>query len=128
MFWSIKYFGGVHVLGKLTSSGFRVTSLSTYDFSTLYTTLPYNLIKEKLLDLFELVFNKIFNNEVALYLACKEKKRFSLLQTIEDIKFGLVKMYVKPYRISWIIFTSHFEISFTDKLLVITMGTNCTPL
>ena len=30
-----------------------MTSLSTYDFSTLYTTLPQNLIKDKLIDLIE---------------------------------------------------------------------------
>ena len=34
------------------------TSLSTYDFSTLYTTSPHNLIKEKLLDLIERTFYK----------------------------------------------------------------------
>ena len=45
LFWSIKNFG--EVLNKLKSRGFRATSLSTYDFSTLYTTLPHNLIKEK---------------------------------------------------------------------------------
>ena len=33
------------------------------------------------------------------------RKRFSLLQTIEGINFGIVRMYVAPYRISWIIFT-----------------------
>ena len=42
-FWSIKNSG--EVLSKLKCSGFRATSLSTYDFSTLYTTLPHNLIK-----------------------------------------------------------------------------------
>ena len=29
------------VLNKLKYRGFRATSLSTYDFSTLYTTLPH---------------------------------------------------------------------------------------
>ena len=48
-FWSIKNSG--EVLSKLKCRGFRATSLSTYDFSTLYTTLTHNLIKEKLLDL-----------------------------------------------------------------------------
>ena len=48
MFWSKKHSG--EVLSKLKSRGFRATSLSTYDFSTLYTTFPNNLIKEKLLD------------------------------------------------------------------------------
>ena len=33
------------VLSKLKCRGFRATSLSTYDLSTLYTTLPHNLIK-----------------------------------------------------------------------------------
>ena len=51
MFWSIKNSG--EVLNKLKSRGFRATSLSTYDFSTLYTTLPHNLIKEKLINLIE---------------------------------------------------------------------------
>ena len=37
------------VLNKLKSNGFRAASLSTYDFSTLYTTLPHKLIKENLL-------------------------------------------------------------------------------
>ena len=42
LFWSIKNSG--EILIKLKSRGFRATSLSTYDFSTLYTTLPHNLI------------------------------------------------------------------------------------
>ena len=42
MFWSIKNSG--EVLSKLKSKGFRATCLSTYDFSTLYTTLPHLLI------------------------------------------------------------------------------------
>ena len=45
MFWSIK--NSTEVLDKLKSGGFRAASLSTYDFSTIYTTLPHNLIKKK---------------------------------------------------------------------------------
>ena len=56
-FWSINNSGAV--LSKLKcTGGFRVASLSTYDFSTLYTTLPHNLIKEKLLDLIEQTFKR----------------------------------------------------------------------
>ena len=47
MFWSIKNSG--EVLSKLKSRGFRVTSLSTYYFSTLNSTLPHNLKKENFL-------------------------------------------------------------------------------
>ena len=47
-----KYFGllksQVKFLNKLKSRGFLASNLSTYDISTLYTTLPHNLIKEKL--------------------------------------------------------------------------------
>ena len=71
MFWSIKHSG--EVLSKLKSRGFGATSMSTYDFSTLYTTLPHNLIKEKLL-LIERAFKKIFKNEGTLLLVCNDKK------------------------------------------------------
>ena len=60
VFFSIKNSG--EVLSKLKCRGFRAKSLSTYDFSTLYTTLPHNLIKEKLLDLIEWTFKRAFKN------------------------------------------------------------------
>ena len=71
MFWSIKK--SSEVLSKLKDRGFQATSLSTYDFSTLYTRLPHNLIKEKLLDLIEPTFYK---KEGKLYLACIDKNAF----------------------------------------------------
>ena len=73
-FWSIKNSG--EVLSKLKCRGFRATSLSTYDFSTLYTTLPHNLIKEKLLDLIEWTFKRALKNYGSLYLACNDRKAF----------------------------------------------------
>ena len=48
LLWTIK--NSCEVLSKLKSRGFRMSSLSTYDFSTLYTTLPHNLIKDKVMD------------------------------------------------------------------------------
>ena len=42
-----------------------MTSLSTYDFSTLYTTLLHNLIKDKLIDLIERCFNREFDSMVS---------------------------------------------------------------
>ena len=71
MFWTIK--NSSEVLSKLKDIGYQATSLSTYDFSTLYTTLPLNLLKEKLLDLIERTFYK---KEGKLYLACNNKKAF----------------------------------------------------
>ena len=91
-----------------------MTRLSTYDFSTLCTTLPHNLIKEKLVDLIERAFKKFYKMKVHFILLAT----IGLLQTIEDIHFGLVRMYVTHYRIFWIIFTSDLVISYTDNLLV----------
>ena len=83
LFWSIKISG--EVLNKLKSRGFRATNLSTYDFSTLYTTLPHNLIKEKLL-----------KGKVHLILPVTKDRLSSLLKTQNDINFGLAKTSVKP--------------------------------
>ena len=51
---------------------FNATSLSTYDFSTLYITLPHNLVKETLTDLIE----RTFQREGSPYLACNERNAF----------------------------------------------------
>ena len=70
LFWSFKNSG--EILNKLKSRGFLASGLSTYDFSTLYTTLPHNLIKEKLTELIE----QTFNREGSLYLVCNDKNAF----------------------------------------------------
>ena len=51
LFGSIKK--SCKILNELKSKGFLASSLSTNDFCALYTTLPYNLIKEKLTELIE---------------------------------------------------------------------------
>ena len=56
LFWSIKNSG--ETLNKFKSRGFLASVLSTYDFSFLYTTLPHNLIKEKLKELIEQTLNR----------------------------------------------------------------------
>ena len=53
-FWSIK--NSNDVLNKFKSKNFQASKLSTYDFSTLYTTLPHHLVKDKLLDLINRTF------------------------------------------------------------------------
>ena len=60
------------VLNKLKSRQFRATSLSTYEFSTLYTTLPHNLIKDILINLIEWTFKR----EDLPYIACNERQTF----------------------------------------------------
>ena len=70
LFWSIKISG--EYLNKLKSREFLASCLSTYDFSTLFTTLPHNLIKEKLTELIE----QTFNREGSFYLAWNDKNAF----------------------------------------------------
>ena len=70
------YKNSCEVLSQLKSRGFRAISLSTYDFSTLYITLPNNLIKEKLIDLIERVFKRFYKNEGTRNLACNDRKAF----------------------------------------------------
>ena len=88
LFWSIKNSG--EILDKLKARDFNATSLSSYDFSTLYTTLPHNLIKDKLIDLIE----RTFQGQCSPYLACNERNAFLLQKSLKNIMHGRVKMYV----------------------------------
>ena len=100
LFWSIKNSG--EILNKLKSIGFLASGLSTYDLSTLYTTLPHNLIKEKLTELIE----QTFNREGSLYLASSYVADFNTrnkLLTQKLLKQGyryhkLRKTFSKFYR------------------------------
>ena len=120
MFWPIKNSG--EVLSKLKDIGYQATSLSTYDFSTLYTTLTHNLIKEKLLDLIERTFYK---KECELYLVCNDKKAFSTSKdhykgyqfwSCQNVSFLLDNIYIR------------FGTKLYRQIVGIPMGTNCAPL
>ena len=88
LFWSIKNSG--EILDKLKARDFNATSLSTYDFSTLYTTLPHNLIKDKLIDLIE----RTFQREGSPTLHVVTEMHFLLQKSLKNIMHGRVKMYV----------------------------------
>ena len=60
----------------ITAYGKFFTGVTPYDLSTLYTTLPHNLINEKRIDLIERAFKKFYRNEGTLYLACIARKAF----------------------------------------------------
>ena len=70
LFWSIKNSG--EILDKLKARDFNATSLSTYDFSIIYTTLPHNFIKDKLIDLIE----RTFQRQGSPYLPCNDRNVF----------------------------------------------------
>ena len=66
---------------------FNGTSLSTYDFSTLSTTLPYNLLKINLL-------KEPSIEKALLTLYVTTETHFLLQKKLQNIMHGLVKMYV----------------------------------
>ena len=99
--------------------------MSTYDFSTLFTTLPHNLIKEKLLDLIERTF---YEREGKLYLACYDKKAFftstdhyrgynlwSCQNVCDALSFLLDTIYIR------------FDTNLYRPNVGIPIGTNCGP-
>ena len=116
------------VLSKLTCRGFRATSLSTYDFSNLYTTLPHNLIKEKLLDLIEWTFKRALNTMVHFnwplmterpFFTSSDQSRYPLwtCQNVCDaLSYLLDNIYIR------------FGTKLYRQTVGIPMGTNCAPL
>ena len=76
LFWFIN--NHTDILNKLRAKVFQASTISTFDFSSLYATLPNELI-----DLIE----NTFRLEEVLDLACNEEQLFSLQKNIKKIKF-----------------------------------------
>ena len=98
--------------------------MSTYDFSTLYTTLPHSHIKDKLVDLIE----RTFQREGSLYIACDDRNAFFISDAVrnynlwscqkvcEALTFLLDNIYIR------------FGSKLYRQIVGIPMGTNCAPL
>ena len=82
--------------------------MSTYDFSTFYTTLPHNLIKEKLIDLdnllnidnpyFEGMVNQIYPSELQLNKANTSDTEAPFLDLHLSISNGFVSSKINDKR------------------------------
>ena len=73
------------------ASPFCVAELYYHYFSTLYTTFPHNLIKDKLVNLIE----RIFLREGSLYIACNDNNFFdSMVNRIYPSELQLNKANV----------------------------------
>ena len=126
-FWSIKNSG--KVLSKLKRRGFRATSLSTYDFSTLYTTLQH---KRKTLDLIEWTFKRALKTMVHFIWHVMTEKLFF---TSSDQSLNTLVMSECVRRLINRVILDNIYIRFGTKLyrqivgiVGIPMGTNCAPL
>ena len=108
----------------MKSRGFLASDLSTYDFSTLYTTLPHNLIKEKLTELIE----QAFNREGSLYLACNDKNALFTSEQPKRYKLWSCQKMCDAFHY----LLDNILIRFCSKLYRQTVGipmcTNCAPL
>ena len=93
-------------------------------FSTFYTTLPHNLIKDKLIDLIE----RTFQREGSPYLACNDRNAlfyfrkpkkyhaWSCQNVCDALTFLLDNIFIR------------FGTKLCKQVVVIPMGTNCAPL
>ena len=120
--WSIK--NSYEVINKLKSRGFHASSLSTYDFSTLYTILPHNLIKGKLVDSIE----RIFQRECSLYIAFNDRHAFFTSDAVRNYNLWSCQKVCETL----IFLLDNIYIRFGSKLyrqiVGIPMDTNCAPL
>ena len=66
-------------ISSFITLAFQASTISTYDFSTLYTTLPHNLITNQLVYLIE----NTFRREEALFWPAMKNVRFLLLKNIK---------------------------------------------
>ena len=121
-FWSIK--NSNDVLNKFKSKNFQASKLSTYDFSTLYTTLRHHLIKDKLIDL----INPKFIRENTQYLARNEECAFFTSDVYNNHNLWSCQKVCDAL----VYLLDNIFIRFGTKLyrqtIGIPMGTNCAPL
>ena len=93
-------------------------------FTTLYTTLPFNFIKEKLINLIEWTFKR----EGSPYIACNERQAFFTSEDTKRYKLCSCQNVCEAL----IYLLDNIYIRFGTKLyrqiVGIPMGTNCAPL
>ena len=121
-FWSIK--NSSEIIEKLRLRNFRGSRVFSFDFSTLYTSLPNDLIKAKVLSL----VNWCFNRESKTHLCISVKagrfsnkkydsnKCWSCAELCEAFTFLMENIFVQ------------FDIMVYQQIVGIPMGANCAPL
>ena len=96
--------------------------MSTYDFSTLYTKLPHNLIKENLL----IKLNKLLTERAHFIWFVMRNAHFSLLNNQKDLNCGHVRKLVTLSFFYNILI--RFDSKLYRKIISIPIGSNCADL
>ena len=99
-----------------------------YDFSTLYTTLPHNLIKENLLDLIERTFKRALKTMVHFIWHVMTERLFSLPLTKVGIHFWSCQNVCDALSCLLDNIYIRFGTKLYRHIVGIPMGTNCAPL
>ena len=108
----------------MKSRGFLASGLSAYDFPTLYTTLPHNLIKETLTELIE----QTFNRGGSLYLAGYNKNAFFTSEQSKRYKLWSCRKMCDALDYLLDNIFIRFGSKLYRQIVGIPMGTNCAPL
>ena len=121
-FWSIKNSGDV--IDKFKSINFKAESISSYDFSNMYTTLPHEKIKDRLSKLIKWCFDR----EGKTFLCTSETKGF-----FSAVDYNSYKSWTRSELCKALSFLlDNIFVRFGDTLyrqvVGIPMGTNCAPL
>ena len=123
---SILHYYSSELIEKLRLRNFQGSQVSSFDFSTLYTSLPHDLIEAKVLSL----VNWCFNRESKSYLCTSFKAGFfsnktydsyrcwSCAELCEAFTFLMENIYVQ-FQIDGMVY---------QQIVGIPMGTNCAPL
>ena len=118
-FWSIK--NSSEFIEKFRLRNFQGSQVSSFDFSTLYTSLPHDLIKAKVLSPVKFCFNR----EPKTYLCTSDKAEFfsnkkydsyacwTFTELCEACTFLMENIYVQ------------FDGMVYQQIMGIPMGTNC---
>ena len=110
------------VLNKLQNKGYLASTLSTYDFSTLYTTLPHDLIKDKLTQLIK----KTFQREKRSYLACNAELAFFTDEQVKHYTMWTCSEVCEA--LTFLLDNILYVIGMPFIVIGIYMGKNCTPI
>ena len=121
-FWSIK--NSSEVIEKLRLRNFQGSQVSSFDFSTLYTSLPHDLIKEKVLSLVKWCFNR----ESKTYLCTSDKAGFFSNNTYDSYKCWTCTEFSEAFTFLMENIYVQFGDMVYQQIVGIPMGTNCAPL
>ena len=121
-FWSIK--NSSEVIEKLRLRNFQGSQVSSFDFSTLYTSLPHDLIKEKVLSLVKWCFNR----ESKTYLCTSDKAGFFSNKTYDSYKCWTCTEFSEAFTFRMENIYVQFGDMVYQQIVGIPMGTNCAPL